>query len=239
MLIESSGSDPAEPLVVERFYDRDLSGRHHALGLFGAILGRFLSLASFSLFLVPLTFGALLTIDVPLRMFDRLFGLPPSSFLSVAEGFWMLALFAAILLTRRLGAETGGRVVTVAWVFSAALFAMILFDLSAELVPEDFPPMRLASALLAGWLFGHWLGVWAYQLTRGGAWWRAPFIGGVTGTFVMVLIYYPGAYAGTGVTWGWWMAITALLGTGASGFFVGVYGLLRRLIVPRSGLGGR
>lgn len=234
--------DTREPAVTERFYDRDLTGRERALKI---LLHAFRSLARLvviALVLAPLQLFAIVTLDVPLGIFDRLApteGIAASRFMSSGEGMLMLVLLFSLLLTRRWGASVVGRALLLTWALTMVFVTMLIVELAPELKANDFPSARFIGVLIGSWLAGQLVAVMTYDLTRGGAWWRAPFFGALFGFTAQALIYFPGAFYGTGAPWPWWMATNLVLSAATAGVFVFLYGPVRKLITPTSGLGGR
>ncbi|MEM1381657.1 MAG: hypothetical protein AAGH41_13635 [Pseudomonadota bacterium] len=242
MVSEHIHIDLAEPITVERFDEAVLTGRGRALALLQRILSRIAAVVGLAALFTPLLLSAVVTLDLPLGFFDRIHGpsgMLPSAFLSRGEGTFVLATLGMLLATRVVGAETSSRAVLVAWLMLGVCLLMIVADLSPQLEPEDFPDRRFIGFLLGSWLAGQYLATWAYQLTRGGAWWRAPFFGAAVGFVVQAAIYFPGAYAGTGLPWRHWMALDLIIGLTVAGVFVLFYGPLRLILRPQSGLGGR
>lgn len=235
-------ADFSEPIVIERFYERDLTGRARAVRLLRRIAAQTGLTFGLAGLLLPLQLAALVTVDLPLTLFDSFagpHGLAPSLFLSRGDGLYMLSLLASLLFTRRWGASVAARVVAVSWLFTLGLFALLLVDLAPSLEAGDFPSRRFALSLLGSWLLGQWVGVWIYQLTRGGAWWRAPVFGACVGLGVQAVVFYPSAFLGELSVWPWWLAVHLVIACVVSAAFALVHGGLRRAVRPISGLGGR
>ncbi|GGY40066.1 VUT family protein [Parvularcula lutaonensis] len=238
---DTGSADLADTMVVERFYDRELTGRERAIKLLKQSLAALARLVGLALLLVPFQLMGVVTLDLPLSMFDRLTpedGLAASRFMSQGEGYLMMVLLAVLLMTRRWGSQLTGRVIMLSWVLTIVFLTMLIVDLAPELDSEDFPSARFVGSLIGSWFVGQLVAVTVYDLLRGGAWWRAPFFGSALGFAVQAAIYFPGAFAGTGAPWGWWMAVSLFLTTLISAVFLLFYGPLRRLIRPVPGLGG-
>lgn len=242
MTSERQTIDAVEPMVTERFYDREPTGRQRILILLKQQLLAALRLTVLALFFVPFQVFGVITLDLPLSLFDALApseGLAASRWMSRGEGVLMMLLLLTLLMTRRWSSERIGRVVVLSWVVSMAILTMLIVELAPELSQADFPSGRFIGVLMMSWFAGQLAATWVYDMTRGGAWWRAPFFGAAIGFLVQALIYFPGAFAGTSAPWPWWMAVSLLLSTLISAVFVVFYRALRWLIRPKEGLGGR
>lgn len=227
-------------MVVERFYDRELTGRERAIKILKQSLGALVRLIGLALLLVPFQLMGVVTLDLPLSMFDSLApqeGLAASRFMSQGEGYLMLVLLAVLLMTRRWGSQLTGKVIMVSWLLTIVFLTMLIVDLAPDLASEDFPKPRFVGSLIGSWLIGQLIAVGIYDLVRGGSWWRAPFFGAAIGFAVQAAIYFPGAFAGTGAPWPWWMAVSLFLTTLISAVFLPFYGPIRRFIRPVPGLG--
>jgi uncharacterized PurR-regulated membrane protein YhhQ (DUF165 family) len=234
--------DRSEPLVVERYYDYALTGRSRVVRVLGQTLRRVIALLGLSVFFVPVLVLGLVTLDLPLRMLDGIVPLDqvaPSRFLSRGEGILGAGLFLALLGTRRWGSQRIGQTVLVSWLLALAFTAMLVLDLAPELTAEDYPEARFVVCAVLSWMAGHASGVTAFDMTRGGSWWRAPFFGGLVGMAVQALIYFPATYLGTSQPWLWWLAISLYLALAGALAFTLVYAGLRFVVPPRPGLGGR
>jgi uncharacterized PurR-regulated membrane protein YhhQ (DUF165 family) len=241
-------ADPSEhrviedPIVTERYYERELTGRQRALMLLRGVFETVAKLLLFSAFLIPLHLTAIVTLDLPLTVFDGWFSdlpIPPSEFMSRGEGLLIISLLICLLLTRRWGAEETGRVITTSWAVTIIAVAMLLIDLAPQLSRTDFPSRRMAGVLVGSWLFAQMMAAQIYDYTRGGAWWRAPFFGAALGFAIQAVIYYPAAFIGTGSPWPYWLASQLFLTTLIALAFTVVYGAIKGMIKPRLGLGGR
>lgn len=233
--------DPVEPMVVERFRDREPTGRERALKYLAQSVRRFIEALAIALLMVPFQVIGFVNLDLPLALFDRLApseGLAASAWMSRGEGLLMLLVLLSILLARRWGGAVVGQAALLAWFLSAVFLTMLIIDLAPELTREDYPAGRFVGALLLSWVIGQWFAVHIYDLTRGGSWWRAPFFGAAIGFAVQAAIYFPSAFAGSDAPWLWWLAVNLFLTTLISAAFVLLYGPLRRLIRPVPGLGG-
>lgn len=236
------GSDPIEPMVTERFYDRELNSRERAVRGLRATLQSFLKALVLAGIMLPLQLFGLLTLDLPLSLFDGFAPtavLRPSVWMSLGEGLLILLVLLTVLMTRRWGSGAVAGSALLGWVLSFVIITMLIVDLAPELQDGDFPSGRFITMLIISWIAGQLFAGRVFDVTRGGSWWRAPFFGAAFGYGLQALIYFPAAFAGTGAPWLWWMLISLVITTGISLGFVVVYGPLRRLIVPKSGLGGR
>ncbi|NRA29691.1 MAG: VUT family protein [Parvularculaceae bacterium] len=237
---DSSLSDGV--IVVERHYERDLDGRtraarflSRALAKAGLAFGLATGLAVFQLL-------AVVTVDLPLSLFDRIAGpggMVPSAFLSRGEGLFLLIVLATLLVSRRWGARVVASAVTLSWVMTAVFVLMLIVELAPSLEDSDVPEVRFVSALVGSWIVSQWAAVWTYEVFRGGLWWRAPLFGAAVGYGFQALVYFPSAFAGTPLPWAYWMALQLIIGLMIACLFVLIYGPLRWLIRPGLGLGGR
>jgi len=231
-----------DPMVVERFYDRDLTGRER-LQKIGARLARDLGkIALICLFLVPLQLWALVTLDLPLAVFDRLSPsetLTASLWMSSGEGLLIISLLAVLIINRRLGARRTAVALLASWAITIAAFVAILIELAPQLERSDFPTWRFGTSLLGSWVTAQMVAAVAYDFTRGGVWWKAPFFGALLGLLVQGLIYFPASFYGGSVPWPLWLAEHALISLVVSAIFILIYLPFRRMICPGRGLGGR
>ncbi|MEM9809736.1 MAG: hypothetical protein AAF788_00770 [Pseudomonadota bacterium] len=233
--------DRSGPIVVERFYDHGLTGRQRAGRLFARIFGQALRLILVALPMVPLLLTAVVTVDLPFSALDGVTegGVVASTFISRGDAVFALVFLMSVIMARRFGASLVTNAAVLAWCLTGGAMAALLIELAPELHADDFPSTRVISALLVSWFFAHVVGVQVYDLTRGGAWWRAPFFGALTGFTFQAVLYFPIAYAGAGAPWVWWLTADIIIMATVSAVFVFVYALFRGLIRPRSGLGGR
>ncbi|MEE4208653.1 MAG: hypothetical protein V2I43_05245 [Parvularcula sp.] len=230
-----------DPVVVERFYDRELTGAQRVAKAIRAAFGSVVRLFALAILLLPLQLVALVTLDLPLAFFDRIgpAGLASASWLSRGEGLLILSILLICLLARRWGARLIGSAVLLSWALCLSGLFLLFVELAPQLQDAEFPTLRFASALIGSWVIGQLVAAGIYNLTRGGMWWRAPFYGALFGFFSQALIYFPGAFAGTEMPWRWWLIQHLFLTTAIAGLFLLVYAPLRGLIRPRRGLGGR
>ena len=239
---KNEGIDPVDPLVTERFYDREVSGREKLFALLRKQLLSALGLAGIAGLFLPLQIFGIVTLDLPLALFDALApneGLAVSRWMSRGEGAFMLLVLLTLLMTRRWGSERVGRAVLLSWAMSMGVLTILIVELAPELNAGDYPSGRFMGVLMVSWFAAQLTANWIYDMTRGGAWWRAPFFAAAIGFAVQSVLYFPGAFVGTSAPWPWWMAVNLLLSTLIAGIFVVVYRPLRFLIRPREGLGGR
>lgn len=204
-------------------------------------LGRMLVLAGILSVILLFSF---LTIDLPVRIFDRFFAgaeaIRPSNWLTVG-GLWIAAApLAAILFTRKYGGDEANRAVTAAWAFAAfAVFVEISF-LAPLLEEGDLPAVRFVVALVAANMAAQYLAVSVYDVARGGGrWWRAPLFAAIGANLIHAVIYFPYVYWGADAPWANWMvtdfAIRMLLAIA----FLPLYAMLRKSLRPSGGYGGR
>lgn len=194
--------------------------------------------------LTPLLLAAILTVDLPLYWFDRFVGdaiaSRPSNWLSVGGLLMSLAPLLGILFARKYGGDEASRVITASWGLAAlAVFAELSY-LAPSLEDGDLPGVRFTVVFTASAMAAQYLTVSFYDIARGGGrWWRAPLFGALAGYALYAVIYFPGVYWATGAPWLNWMigdmAIKALIAI----CFLGGYWMLRRILRPSGGYGGR
>jgi uncharacterized PurR-regulated membrane protein YhhQ (DUF165 family) len=231
-----------DPVVVERFYDRELTGRQRLAKILKAVAGRVARLFALAILLLPFQLLGVVTLDLPLALFDRIGpaeGFATANWLSRGEGILILSVLLIALLTRRWGARLVASAVVLSWALCLGSLFLLIVELAPELDGTDYPTARFTTALIGSWLIGQLLAARVYDLTRGGTWWRAPFYGALFGFVAQGLIYFPGAFAGSDMPWRWWLIQHLVLVAAISGIFLLLYAPLRRLIRPRRGLGGR
>ncbi len=205
-----------------------------------AALGR---LGLMALLLTPLLLAAILTLDIPMRAFDRFFGaavaVRPSNWLTNGAFVMGLAPFLVMLFARRVGGEEASRVVTAAWGLAAIAVLAELSYLAPALGDADLPGVRFTVAFVAAAMAAQYMAVNIYDVTRGGGrWWRAPLYGGLAAALSYAVIYFPGVYAGSGAPWLSWMIGDVAIKTLCAAGFLGVYALLRKRLRPARGYGG-
>ncbi|MBB5518608.1 VUT family protein [Amphiplicatus metriothermophilus] len=207
---------------------------------FAAALGRMALLAAI---LSPVLLWSFLTVDLPVRSFDRLVDTPalkPSLWLSIGGLAMTGALPLVILVTRRFGGDEASRAVTAAWGVSAVATLAGLSYLAPFLESHDMPSVRFVAAFVASAMLGQYVAIGMYDVLRGGGvWWRAPLFAALAGYGVQTAIYFPAAHAGAGAAWFNWMVTDYALKTFAAFAFLPVYFLLRKTLRPRGGYGGR
>ncbi|WP_425409278.1 VUT family protein [Hyphococcus sp.] len=208
---------------------------------FTTALARMLMLA---MMLTPVLLAAIITVDLPLHVFDRFAGdaiaARPSNWLSRGGFIMALAPLLIILFARKYGGGEASRAVTASWGLAAvAVFAELSY-LAPSLEEGDLPGVRFTVAFTASAMAAQYMTASVYDIVRGGGrWWRAPLFAALFGYLTFALLYFPGLYIGTGAPWLNWMvgdfAIKLLIALA----FLPVYGLLRHSLKPKGGFGGR
>lgn len=193
--------------------------------------------------LAPVLLFSFLTVDLPVRGFDRLFDLPalkPSNWLSVGGFIMAWGAPLVILFARRFGGDEASRAVTAAWgVAAVATFAELSY-LAPVLETSDFPSVRFVVAFVASAMIGQYMAIGVYDVTRGGGkWWRAPLIALLSGYAAHALIYYIVAYWKVTAPWFNWMISDFAVKAACAVAFLPVYRLLQKALRPRGGYGGR
>lgn len=200
-------------------------------------------LAMLAVILTPLLLLSFLTVDLPMRAFDGLFGgealLRPSNWLSRGGFAMAFAPLAVILFARKYGGDEASRAVTASWGLAAIAVFVELSYLAPALEAGDMPSVRFTVLFVASAMTGQYFAANVYDIMRGGMrWWRAPLAGALSGYAVMALIYFPGVFWGTGAPWLNWMvgdfAIKMVIALG----FLPFYAMLRKSLKPRGGFGG-
>ena len=192
--------------------------------------------------LFPIIFMAFLTVDIPVKGYDHWFqstALKPGNWLSTGGLLLNLAPMIVVLVARRFGGEEASRAVIAAWGLAAiAAFAEFTY-LAPQLEGVEFPGLNFLIAFVAAAMSGQLFTAAVYDLTRGGgAWWRAPFYGLLSGYFLHVLLYYPIAYWTSKAPWPNWAVTDFAIKAVMASLFVALYYLLRKKIKPRGGFGG-
>lgn len=229
--------------AVERRKEREtaLQRLSRKFAEFGAALARLAALAAI---LTPLLLASFLTVDIPIRFLDPLFGgavgLRPSNWLSRGDFLMSFAPLLAILFTRRVGGDEATRAVTASWLLAAAAVLIELSVLAPVLEDGDFPSARFSVVFVLSAMAGQYVAVNVYDIARGGGrWWRAPLFAAIGAYLAYALIYFPGLYAGTPAPWINWMVADYALKTLLAAAFLALYWLLRARLRPKRGLGGR
>lgn len=232
---------PPGPVVVERFAGDERTAVQRLGQVLGRVADEMVIAGGLALILLPFLGLAALTLDLPFTGFDRLAEIPsimPSLWISQGELLLALSLPAMLLMTRRHGALLVSRAQGLAWLLLLLLVAVMLLYLSPQLAPGDMPRGLFMLALVISWYVGPQLAIQIYDVMRGGRWWRAPFVAAVVGFWGQAVIFFPLAYGGSGAPWLTWMGADMVIKAGLAAGFLGIYGLSRRRIRPRWGLGG-
>jgi queuosine precursor transporter len=209
-------------------------------GEFATALSR---LALLAILVTPILIGSFLTVDMPMRAFDGVFGadtaLRPSSWLTWGGFVMAFAPLVIILFARKYGGEEASRVVTASWGLAAmAVFAELSY-LAPSLEDGDMPSVRFTVLFVSSAMASQYFAASAYDIVRGGArWWRAPFIAAISGYVVSGLIYFPGVYLGSGAPWLNWMVGDFAIKAAIAIAFLPVYAVLRKTFRPTGGFGG-
>lgn len=208
---------------------------------FAMALTRMLMLAAI---LTPVLLVAILTVDLPLHLFDRFAGEAvasrPSNWLSRGGFIMALAPLLVILFARKYGGDEASRAVTASWGLAAlAVFAELSY-LAPSLEDGDLPSVRFTVFFTGSAMAAQYVAASVYDVVRGAMrWWRAPLYAALCGYFVHALIYFPGVYMGTGAPWLNWFIGDFAVKSFLALAFLPVYGLLRRRLKPKGGYGGR
>lgn len=207
--------------------------------VFAASMMRLVLLA---ILVTPLLLASFLTVDLPLRGFDRMFdspGLKPGLWLSIGGLVMTLVMPLVILITRRFGGDEASRVVTASWgVAAVATFAELSY-LAPSVEAQDLPSVRFVLAFVVSAMLGQFAAIGVYDVTRGGgAWWRPPLIAMLIGYAVQSAIYFPWAYGHLGAPWFAWLVSDLVVKTLVAFAFLGVYAVLQKPLRPRGGYGG-
>jgi uncharacterized PurR-regulated membrane protein YhhQ (DUF165 family) len=189
--------------------------------------------------LSPVLIWAFLTVDIPLRSFDRLFdiaALKPGNWLSLGGVIIALGAPLSVLMTRRFGGDEASRAVTAAWGVAAIAALAELSYLAPVLEASDFPSVRFVSSAM----IGQYVAIGVYDVTRGGGqWWRAPLIAVLSGYAAHSLIYFCVAYWSVRAPWFNWMISDFAVKTLIAVTFLPLYRLLQKTLRPIGGYGGR
>ncbi len=200
-------------------------------------------LALLVVILTPILLAAFLTVDLPIRAFDGLFGgdtaLRPSNWLT--RGFFIMSLapLITILFARKYGGDEASRAITAAWgVAAIAVFAELSY-LAPALESGDMPPVRFTVVFVAAAMAAQYVAVGVYDVARGGGkWWRAPLFAALGGNIAFLLIYFPGIYWGAAAPWLNWAVAGFTVQMLLAGLFLPGYALARRRLRPKGGFGG-
>lgn len=195
-----------------------------------------------SALMAPLLLSAFLTLDLPVRGFDRLLdtpGLKPSWWLSIGGLLMACAIPFVIFVTRRFGGDEASRVVTASWGVAAIATFIELSYLAPSLEPSHLPSVRFVLAFVASAMIGQYVAIGVYDITRGGgAWWRPPLLAAMIGYGVQSVVYFPWAYGHLGAPWFAWMVSDYVVKAIIVAAFLGLYWLLQKPLRPRGGYGG-
>lgn len=193
--------------------------------------------------LLPFLAIAFLTLDRPVATFD-VFSveedyLNPSAWLTQGQLWMMASLLVVILASRRYGDAYATSQLMLAWGAAAVLLAAGLSYLAPQLEASDLPPVRFVATFVAAWMMAQFACVTMFELTRAVKWWRAPLFGALFGSAVFCVIYFPFLYSGSKLPWLNWMVTDFAIKAGLAFVFLAPYAMLRGVVPPRPGLGGR
>lgn len=183
--------------------------------------------------------------DAPLTLFDGILSPPgrpefyPSHWLSVGHAIVPVIFLIANLVNRRYGEDFALAHVFGSWSLVSLMAVAMLFHAHPSLPhPGAVPSVRVAAAFLGAMSIGQLAGVYVFDRTRGIEWWNAPVYSALTHTFVGMILFYVGAYAGT--DWVWLNRMSVDIGVKAAMAFALLlpYLLLRPIVRPTAGLGG-
>ena len=195
-----------------------------------------------SLLLTPVLLLSFLTVDLPLRAFDRFFLEPvlkPSFWLSWGVLIMGLGPAIVVLFARRYGGEEASKAVTASWAIAALVVFAELAYLAPELGASDYPAPKFVITFVAAAMAGQYIAAGVYDVTRGGGhWWRAPLYSVMAGYMMQGVIYFVSLYWGTGAPWANWFVSDMAVKFLAALAFLGAYWALREPLKPRGGFGG-
>ncbi len=200
-------------------------------------------LSLLAVILTPIFLASFLTVDLPMHVFDGVFGgdtaLRPSNWLTRGVFIMTLAPLIAILFARKYGGDEASRAITAAWgVAAIAVFAELSY-LAPALEAGDMPPVRFTVVFVAAAMASQYIAIGVYDVARGGGkWWRAPLFAALGGNIAFLLIYFPGIYWGAAAPWLSWAVSGFAVQMVLAGLFLPFYALVRRRLRPKGGFGG-
>lgn len=209
-----------------------------------ALATAFSRMVMLSMMLTPVLLIAILTVDIPVHLFDRFAGEAvasrPSNWLSRGGVIMALAPMLVILFARKYGGDEACRAVTASWGLAAiAVFAELSY-LAPSLEDGDLPSVRFTVVFTGSAMAAQYVTASIYDVVRGGGrWWRAPLYAALCSYFTHAFLYFPGVYMGTGAPWLNWFIGDFAIKTLLALAFLPVYGLLRKKLKPKGGFGGR
>ena len=238
-IYEDAGFAPATP--VERHSPRETPLER----FFRSILEFSVSfLRTFALAAVftPVLLVAFLTLDIPVRVFDRFFNAPalkPGAWLTWGSVVMAIGPMLSILMSRRFGGEEASRVVTASWAIAAlAVFAEISY-LAPTLVAGDFPSPTFIMTFVGAAMLSQYVAAAAFDVTRGGGqWWRAPLYSLMAAYALGSALYFPIVYWNAGAPWANWLVSDLAVKLLMAFSFLPIYWRLRKTLKPRGGFGG-
>ena len=196
-----------------------------------------------SVILTPVLLTSFLTVDLPMRGFDGLFGsdpvLRPSNWLSWGGFIIAFAPLITILFARKYGGDEASRAVTASWGIAAIIVFAELSYLAPALDDGDMPSVRFTVAFVASAMAAQYMAASLYDVARGGGrWWRAPLMASMGAFLVYAFIYFPAVMWGTGVPMLNWMVSGLTINAILAIAFLPFYGGLRKMLRPKGGFGG-
>ncbi|NWH07719.1 MAG: hypothetical protein HXY22_03560 [Alphaproteobacteria bacterium] len=182
--------------------------------------------------------------DHAIHEIDRFFRLRsadtlPSTWLTQAHLLLPLLSFAVILCNRRYG--LGHATLQILFGIGLGIAAVVGIERVEPQILPDFtwPAWRLSASFFGALVLSLLLGAVVFDMTRGVRWWQAPFYSGIAFALIAAGVFYPAAHAGLHEHWLDQMVLHGLAMMIAAILFLIPYYLIRPLIVPMPGFGGR
>ena len=161
----------------------------------------------------------------------------PSTWLTWAHVILPFSFFVIGLTNRRFGLGYALALIAVTWtLIGLAVAGSLQFGVPATGI--ELPAMRTCIAFVAAAILGQAIGATFFDRTRGVVWWHAPFFGALAGAIFYVLIFYVGAFAGTGAPWLSRMVVDFGLNAVLAILLLLPYAILRPILRPMPGFGG-
>ncbi|MCP5432850.1 MAG: VUT family protein [Alphaproteobacteria bacterium] len=206
------------------------------------VIALFLSLAvAFLLHDIPVSDSALPI----LSWFDHL---PKDAQLAWDPRWWPLtwahlllplSFFVIHLTNRAYGPEYALGQVLVTWTLIATAALWILEALGPAFTGSPIPPRQTTLAFLSGIVFGELVAIFIFDRTRGTRWWTAPLNGSLFGALFYTLIFYGLSLGLIGEPWLPRVCLDFALNAVGALALLAPYYLMRPLIKPLPGFGGK
>ena len=221
-------------------YAADRADRSNELTHLGLLAARLVIPVLALLAVYAAAFQGLATPIVSLDRFsDERWFLNPSHWLTAGHFLLPLTWLVVALTNRRYGAGLALSAFFVSWLLVAAVGAYAVSVADSIFPHSPLPPRRVCLAFVFSFFLGQIIGIYVFDRTRGRTWWGAPLLSALWGQSAFIVTFYPLVYLELVAPWPNFMFMDLGLKIVAAVVMLVPYYLLRPVLKPRTGLGGR